>query len=88
MIQKIYKTYPLLVFSGAETEIVVNCLMFTSHDSVTPLQLLTNCNLTICNFESKHEIKNMTLSSVPLPLKTLKTKFEVIPPKDVEGDTF
>ena len=37
---------------------------------------------------SKHDIKNMTASSVSVQLKTPKTKFEVIPPKDEEGDTF
>ena len=30
----------------------------------------------------------MTVSCIYVPLKTPKTKFEVIPPKHVEGDTF
>ena len=37
---------------------------------------------------SKQDIKDLNGSSVSLPLKTLKTEFEVIPPKDVEADTF
>ena len=36
---------------------------------------------------SKHDIKNLTASSVSVPPKTSKTKCEVIPPKDVEEDT-
>ena len=36
---------------------------------------------------SKHDIKNLTASSYSVPLKTPKTKLEVPPPKDVEGDT-
>ena len=35
---------------------------------------------------SKHDIKNLTASFYSVPLKTPKTKLEVIPPKDVEGD--
>ena len=37
---------------------------------------------------SKHDIKNLTTGSYSVPLKTPKTKFEVIPSKHVEGDTF
>ena len=37
---------------------------------------------------SKHDIKNLTSSSYSVPLKTLKTKLEGIPPKDTKGDTF
>ena len=33
-------------------------------------------------------IKDLTESSVSMPLNTPNTKFEEIPPKDVEGDTF
>ena len=51
------------------------------------IQLLTNCNLTVCIFENKDDIKNLTARSYSVSLKTLKTKLEVIPPKDVEGDT-
>ena len=50
--------------------------------------LSTNFNLTVCIFESRHDIKNLTTSSYSVPLKTLKTKLEEIPPKDAEGDTF
>ena len=55
--------------------------MFTSHDIVTSIQLSTNCDLTVCIFESKHDIKNLTASSysAPLIMKTSKTKLEVIP---------
>ena len=35
---------------------------------------------------SKRDIKNLTASCHSVPLKTPKTKLEVIPPKDVEGD--
>ena len=52
------------------------------------IRLLTNYNLTVCIFESRHGIKNMTASSYFVPLKTPKTKLEVFTPKDVEGDTF
>ena len=62
--------------------------MFTFHDIVTSIQLSTNCNLTVCSFESRHDIKNLTSSSYFVPLKTSKTKLEVFPSKDVEGDTF
>ena len=34
----------------------------------------------------KRDIKNLTASFYSEPLKTPKTKLEVIPPKDVEGD--
>ena len=60
--------------------------MFTSYDIVTSIQLSTNCNSTVCIFESTCDIKDMTASSVSVPLKTPKTKFEVIPLKEV-GDT-
>ena len=36
----------------------------------------------------KHDIINLTTSSYFVPMKTPKTKLEVIPPKDEEGDTF
>ena len=36
---------------------------------------------------SKHVIKTLTPTSVSVPLKTPKTKFEVIAPKDV-GDNY
>ena len=58
--------------------------MFTSHDIATSIQLLTDCNLTVCIFESRQNIKILAASSVSVPLET---KFEVIPSKDV-GDTF
>ena len=61
---------------------------FTFYDIVSSIQLPTNCYLNVCIFESRHDIKNLAISSVSVPLKTLKTKFEVIPPNDVEGDTF
>ena len=61
----------------------------TSLNIVTSIQLSTNCNLTVCIFESRHDIKNLTAGSpYSVPLKTPKIKSEVIPPKDVEGDTF
>ena len=63
-------------------------IMFTFHDIVTSIQLSTNFNLTVCIFESRHDIKNLTTSSYAVPLKTPKTELEVIPPKDEEGDTF
>ena len=66
----------------------ISDIMFTSHDIVTSIQLLANCNLTVCIFESRHDIKNLTTSSYCAPLKTPKTKLEVIAPKNVEGDTF
>ena len=34
------------------------------------------------------KIKSLTVSSYSVLLKTPNTKLEVIPPKDVEGDTF
>ena len=38
---------------------------------------------------SKHDIKSLTEGrSVSVQLKTPKIKFDVIPLKDVEGDTF
>ena len=61
--------------------------MFTSHDIVTSIQLSTNCNLTVCIFESRHDMKNLTASSYSVPLRTLKTKLEAIPRKDVGRDT-
>ena len=61
--------------------------MFTSHDIVTSIQLLSNSNLTVCSFE-RRQIKNMTTSSVFVPLKTPKTKLVGIPPRDVEADKF
>ena len=36
----------------------------------------------------KHDIINLTTSSYSVPLKAPKTKLEVIPPTDIEGDTF
>ena len=57
-------------------------------DIITSVPLSTNCNLSVCIFESRHDIKNLTASSVSVPLKTIKTKFEVISPKDVDEDTF
>ena len=47
------------------TSIVKRCMKstsrrFTSHDVVTSVQLSTNCNLTVCIFESGHDIKNLT----------------------------
>ena len=63
-------------------------IMSTSLDIVTSIQLSTNCNLTVCIFESRHDVKNLTAASYSVPLKTLNTKLEVIPPKNVEGDTF
>ena len=62
--------------------------MFTCHDIVTSIQLSKNCNLTVCIFESRHDIKHPTTNFYSVQLKTPKTKLEVIPPKDVEGDTF
>ena len=52
------------------------------------LSLRFSCNLTVCIFDSRHDIKNLTTSSYSVPSKTPKTKLEVIPPKDVEEDTF
>ena len=49
---------------------------------------MTNCHFTVCIFESGHDIKNLTTSSYSVPLETLNTKLEVIPPNDAEGDTF
>ena len=37
-------------------------IMFTSHDIVTSIQLSTKCNLTVCIFESIHNIENLTAS--------------------------
>ena len=37
---------------------------------------------------SKHDIENLTASTYSEPLKTPMTKLEVIPPNDVDGDTF
>ena len=37
---------------------------------------------------SKHDIENLTASTYSEPLKTPRTKLEVIPPNDVDGDTF
>ena len=62
--------------------------MFTSHDIVTSIQLSINCNLTAFIFESRHDLENLTAGSYSVPLKILKTKLEVIPPKGVDGDTF
>ena len=63
--------------------------MFTCHDIVSSIQLSTNCNLTVCIFESRHDIKNLTATSpYSVPLKTPKIKLEVILPKDEEDDTF
>ena len=50
--------------------------------------LLINCNLTVCIFERRPDIKNLTINSCSVPLKTPKTKLEGIPPKHVEGDIF
>ena len=50
--------------------------------------LLMILSLQFCIFESKQNIKNLTASSYSVPLKTPKTKLEVIPPKVVEEDTF
>ena len=56
------------------------------------LSLTFNCQQIVIKlsvlFESRHDIKNLTTSSYSVPLKSQKTKLEVIPPKDVEGDTF
>ena len=38
--------------------------------------------------KSKHSIIDLTTTSYSVPLKTPKTKLEVIPPTDLEGDTF
>ena len=38
--------------------------------------------------KSKHDIKNLTVSSYSVSLKTPETKLEVISPKNVERDTF
>ena len=62
--------------------------MLTSHEIVISIQLSINCHFTVCIFESGHDIKNLTASSYSVPLKTPKTKLEVLPPKDVEGDKF
>ena len=62
--------------------------MLTSHDIVTSIKLSINCDLPVCVFESRHDIKNLTASSYSVPLKTPKTKLEGIPPKDEEGDIF
>ena len=62
--------------------------MFICHDIVTSIQLSTNCHLTVCIFESRHDIKNLMASFYSVPLKTPKTKLEVTPLKDVEGGTF
>ena len=59
--------------------------MLTSHDIITSIQLSINCNFTVCIFESRHDIKNLTTSSYSVPLKTPKTKLEVIPRKDVHN---
>ena len=56
--------------------------------SVLLMILSINCNFTVCIFDGRHHIKNLTASSYSVPLKTAKTKLEIIPPKDVEGDTF
>ena len=45
----------------------------TSHDIVTSIQLSTNCNLTVCISENRHDIKNLIESSYSVPLKTPKT---------------
>ena len=39
--------------------------MFTSHDIVTSNLIvdLTNCNLTVCILESRHDVKNLMASS-------------------------
>ena len=49
-------------------------IMFTSHDIVTSIQLSINCNLTVCIFESRHDIKNLIARLYSVPLKTPKTK--------------
>ena len=61
---------------------------FTSHDIVTSIQLPTDCYLTVCIFERRHDIENLTASSVSVSLKSPKAKYEVIPPKNAEGDIF
>ena len=38
--------------------------------------------------KSKHYIIDLTTTSYSVPLKTTKTKLEVIVPTDIEGDTF
>ena len=38
--------------------------------------------------KSKHIIENLRASSYYVPLKTPRTKSEVIAPKNAEGDTF
>ena len=60
--------------------------MFTFHDIVTSIQLSTDFNLTVYIFESRLDIKNLTTSSYSVPLKTPKTKLEVIPPKDYKTE--
>ena len=67
---------------------MVKILFFPFHDIVTSIQLSTNYNLTVCIFESRPDIKNLTATFYSLPLKTPKTKSEVIPSKETEGDTF
>ena len=62
--------------------------MFTSHDIVTSIQFSIDSNLTVCIFESTHDIEDLAASSYSVLFKTPDTKLQVIPPKDEEGDTF
>ena len=62
--------------------------MLTSYDIVTSIQLLMNCNLTVCTYETRHEIKKCAPSFYSVPVKTPKTKLKGIPLKDIEGATF
>ena len=48
-----------------------------------------NVSLMSCSFLQVLVLdKNLTACSYSMPLKTPNTKLEVIPPKDVEADTF
>ena len=49
---------------------MILCLLFM----ILSLQLSTNFNLTVCIFESRLDIKNLTTSSYSAPLKTPKDK--------------
>ena len=60
----------------------------TSEDITGFSQLSKNFTVTLIIFGTMHNIKTLNKISVSALLKTLWTKFEVIPPQDVGGDTF
>ena len=69
------------------TDNKISDIMFTFHDIVTSIQLSTNCNLTVCIFESRHDIKKSDRKFLFCATKDPKGKIRSNSSKDVEGDT-